>query len=93
VKLAHSLRLAAVCLLLAALLSGVVFLGGATIAQQATVLSNTIKSQVVNVRTFLEKYGVDTSYLDFGNLTAAPAGPALACARQISAASRSGYSR
>jgi predicted PurR-regulated permease PerM len=75
-KLPHSLRLAAVCLLLAALLAGVVFLGGSTIAQQTTVLSNTIKSQVVNVKAFLEKYGVDTSYLDFGNLTAAPAGQA-----------------
>jgi predicted PurR-regulated permease PerM len=74
--LPHSVRLAAVCLLLVALLSGVAFLGGATIAQQATVLSNTIKSQVVNVKAFLEKYGVDTSYLDFGNLTAAPAGAA-----------------
>ncbi|HEV7880993.1 AI-2E family transporter [Bradyrhizobium sp.] len=73
-KLPHSLRLAVVCLLLAALLSGVIFLGGATIAQQATVLSNTIKSQIVNVKAFLEKYGVDTSYLDIGNLAAAPAG-------------------
>jgi predicted PurR-regulated permease PerM len=72
-ELPHSLRLTAICLLLAALLSGVIFLGGATIAQQATVLSNTIKSQVVNVKTFLEKYGVDTSYLDLGNLTAAAA--------------------
>ena len=53
--------------MLAALLSGIVFLGGATIAQQATVLSNTIKSQLVNVKAFLEKNGVDTSYLDFGN--------------------------
>jgi predicted PurR-regulated permease PerM len=70
----HSLRLAAICLLLAALLSGVIFLGGSTIAQQATVLSDTIKSQVVNVKAFLEKYGVDTSYLDLGNLTAPPAG-------------------
>jgi predicted PurR-regulated permease PerM len=74
--LPHSLRLAAICLLLAAVLSGVIFLGGSTIAQQATVLSNTIKSQVVNVKAFLEKYGVDTSYLDFGNLTAPPAGAA-----------------
>jgi predicted PurR-regulated permease PerM len=76
VKFSHSLRLAAVCLVLAALLSGVIFLGGATIAEQAKVLSGTIKSQVVNVKAFLEKYGVDTSYLDFGNLTAAPAGQA-----------------
>jgi predicted PurR-regulated permease PerM len=77
-KLPHSLRLAAVCLLLAALLSVVIFLGGATIADQTKVLSGTIKSQVVNVKAFLEKYGVDTSYLDFGNLTAAPAGQAAA---------------
>jgi predicted PurR-regulated permease PerM len=76
VKFSHSLRLAAVCLVLAALLSGVIFLGGATIADQTKVLSSTIKSQVVNVKAFLEKYGIDTSYLDFGNLTAAPAGQA-----------------
>jgi predicted PurR-regulated permease PerM len=78
VKLPHPLRLAAICLVLLALLSGVIFLGGATIAQQATALSGTIKSQVVNVKAFLEKYGVDTSYLDFGNLTAAPAGSSTA---------------
>lgn len=70
VKLAHTLRLTIVCLTLAALLSGVIFLGGATIAQQATVLSNTIKSQLVNVKAFLEKNGIDTSYLDFGNQAA-----------------------
>jgi predicted PurR-regulated permease PerM len=75
-KLSHALRLTAVCLLLAALLSGVIFLGGATIAEQAKALSGTIKSQVVNVKAFLEKYGVDTSYLDIGNLNAAPAGSA-----------------
>ncbi len=73
VKLPHSLRLTIVCLVLAGLLSGVVFLGGATIAQQATVLSNTIKSQLVNVKAFLEKNGIDTSYLDFGNPAATPA--------------------
>jgi predicted PurR-regulated permease PerM len=61
-----------VCLALAGLLSGVIFLGGATIAQQATVLSNTIKSQLVNVKGFLEKNGIDTSYLDFGNPAAPP---------------------
>ena len=70
VKLPHSLRLTIVCLVLAGLLSGVVFLGGATIAQQATVLSDTIKSQLVNVKAFLEKNGIDTSYLDFGNAAA-----------------------
>jgi len=57
-----------VCLVLAGMLSGVVFLGGATIAQQATVLSDTIKSQLVNVKAFLERNGIDTSYLELGNL-------------------------
>jgi predicted PurR-regulated permease PerM len=72
VRLAHSLRLAIVCLVLAGMLSGIVVLGGATIAQQATVLSNTIKSQLVTVKAFLEKNGIDTSYLDFGSTAAAP---------------------
>jgi predicted PurR-regulated permease PerM len=73
VKLPHALRLTIVCLALAAVLSGVVFLGGATIAQQASALSDTIKSQLVNVKSFLEQHGIDTSYLDFSNQAAAPA--------------------
>src|SRR4051812_48131933 len=72
VRWPQALRLTIVCLILAALLSGIVFLGGATIAQQATVLSDTIKSQLVNVKAFLERNGIDTSYLDFGNPAAAP---------------------
>ena len=92
VNLAHSLRLTIVCLVLAGLLSGVVFLGGATIAQQATVLSNTIKSQLVNVKAFLEKNGIDTSFFDFGNATAtpsdqaSPAAPAAAPAHNLPSA-------
>jgi predicted PurR-regulated permease PerM len=70
VKLPHALRLTIVCLALAGLLSGAVFLGGATIAQQATVLSDTIKSQLVGVRAFLERNGIDTSYFDLGNPSA-----------------------
>jgi predicted PurR-regulated permease PerM len=73
VKLPHALRLTIVCLVLAGLLSGVIFLGGATIAEQATALSNTIKSQLVNVRGFLERNGIDTSYFDIGNPSASPA--------------------
>jgi predicted PurR-regulated permease PerM len=73
VRLPHALRLTIVCLALAGLLSGVVFLGGTTIARQATVLSDTIKSQLVGVKAFLEKNGFDTSYLDFGNSGATPA--------------------
>jgi predicted PurR-regulated permease PerM len=75
VRLPHALRLTIVCLVLAGLLSGVIFLGGATIAQQATVLSDTIKSQLVGVKAFLEKNGIDTSYLDLNNSTAPPAAP------------------
>jgi len=70
VRLPHALRLAIVCLVLAAMLSGVVFLGGTTIAQQAAVLSDTIKSQLVNVKAFLERNGVDTSYFDLGSQAA-----------------------
>ncbi|HEV7634368.1 MAG TPA: AI-2E family transporter [Bradyrhizobium sp.] len=73
VRLSHWLRLTIVCLVLAGLLSSVIFLGGATIAQQATALSGTIKSQLGNVKGFLERYGIDTSYLDIGNPAAAPA--------------------
>src|SRR6266704_2145258 len=71
VNLPHSLRLTIVCLVLAGLLSGVVFLGGATIAQQATVLSGTIKSQLVGVKAFLDRNGIDTSYFELGS----PAAP------------------
>jgi predicted PurR-regulated permease PerM len=73
VRLPHALRLTVVCLVLAGMLSGVVFLGGATIAKQATVLSDTIKSQLVNVKAFLERNGIDTSYLELGSIGAAPA--------------------
>jgi predicted PurR-regulated permease PerM len=73
VRLPHSLRLTIVCLVLVGLLSGVVFLGGATIAQQATMLSGTIKSQLVNVKAFLQRNGIDTSYFDLGS-SDAPSG-------------------
>lgn len=67
----HALRLTLVCLLLAALFTGIAVLGGSTIADQATVLSNTIKAQIVNVKTFLENHGVDTSFLESGGATLA----------------------
>jgi predicted PurR-regulated permease PerM len=35
------------------------------------VLSDTIKSQLVNVKAFLDRNGVDTSFFDFGSLNAA----------------------
>ncbi len=75
VNLPHHWRLAAVCLVLAILMAGVAFLGGTTIAQQATALSDTIKSQVENVKHFLGDHGIDTSYFDIGSATTAPATP------------------
>ena len=77
VRLPHALRLAIVCMVLAGLLSGVVFLGGAAIAEQATALSDTIKSQLVGVKAFLDRHGIDTSYFDIGNpgVPAAPPAP------------------
>jgi predicted PurR-regulated permease PerM len=67
VPLPQALRLGIVCVTLAVLLSGVLVLGGTTIAEQASVLSNTIKSQLSTVKSYLEKKGVDTSYFDIGN--------------------------
>jgi predicted PurR-regulated permease PerM len=97
IRLPHALRLTIVCLVLAGLLSGVVFLGGTTIAQQAKVLSDTIKSQLVTVKGFLEKNGVDTSYFNLGNTAATPAAgaspsetpaaPAAAAPRNLPSAS------
>jgi predicted PurR-regulated permease PerM len=75
-RLPHALRLTIVCLVLASLLSGVGFLGGSTIAQQAKVLSDTIKSQLVNVKGFLDRNGIDTSYFDLGSPGASAASPA-----------------
>ncbi len=85
VKLPHALRLTIVCLVLAGLLSGVLFLGGATIVQQTKVLSDTIKSQLVNVKAFLEKNGIDTSYFDYGNAASTSDAPATAAATPVPA--------
>ncbi len=72
VPLPQPVRLAIVVLALGVMLSGIVFLGGTTIAQQATILSNTIKSQLTTVKTFLESHGVDTSFFDLSSFNAAP---------------------
>jgi predicted PurR-regulated permease PerM len=66
VHLPHALRLAIVCIVLAVMLAGVAYLGGATIAEQASLLSSTIKSQISHVRSFLENHGIDTSVFDLG---------------------------
>jgi predicted PurR-regulated permease PerM len=74
VPLPQSVRLLVVCLALVAILSGILFLGGTTIAQQATILSNTIKSQLTTVKTFLESHGVDTSFFDLNSFSATQSG-------------------
>jgi predicted PurR-regulated permease PerM len=76
VQLPHASRLAIVCVVLATLLSGVVVLGGATIAEQATALSDTIKSQLVGAKAFLERNGIDASYFDIGSPGTSPSTPA-----------------
>jgi predicted PurR-regulated permease PerM len=58
-----TLRLVVVCAIFTAVLSGVVVLGGTTIAQQVTALSSTIRSQLGHVKGYLEDHGVDTSFL------------------------------
>jgi predicted PurR-regulated permease PerM len=73
ISLPHPVRLGIVCLALVALFLAVVALGGATIADQAKMLSGTIKSQLVNVKSFLEKNGIDTSYFELGSAAAQPA--------------------
>jgi predicted PurR-regulated permease PerM len=65
-----ALRLVIVCVLFTGILSGVAYLGGATIAQQVTALSSTIRSQIGHVKELLEQRGVDTSFLNL-NTTAA----------------------
>ncbi len=65
----HAVRLLVICLLLATMMAGIFTLGGSTIAQQATALSGTIKSQIVNLKTFLESYGFDASYLDLNTIS------------------------
>ena len=69
----HGVRLALVCVLLTGMSAGVMVLGGSTIAQQARLLSATIKAQIVTAKAFLEEHGVDTSFLELGR-TPAPAG-------------------
>jgi predicted PurR-regulated permease PerM len=75
VNLPHWLRLMVVCLVLAVMLSGVVFLGGTTIAEQAETLSDRIKSQLVNVKAFLERNGIDASYFELGSPATTTTGP------------------
>ena len=76
VPLPHAVRLAIVCIALAVMLAGIAYLGGATIAEQASLLSKTLKAQLANVRSFLDNHGIDTSFFDLGNGASESAGTA-----------------
>ena len=91
-RLPHGLRLAIVCVVLAALLSGVGYLGGATIADQASALSKTIKSQLVHVKAFLDSRGIDTSFFEVGSTIAAPSPQAPSSPAPSTTPSTSPYS-
>ena len=64
-----ALRLAIVCVVFIAALAAFLVLYGATIAEQATLLTATVKSQIGAVKDFLDRHGVDTSFLEFGSLS------------------------
>jgi predicted PurR-regulated permease PerM len=70
----------------------VIFLGGSTIAQQAEALSDTIKSQLVGVKAFLERNGIDTGYFNLGTphagsaASASSATPAAAATHNLPSA-------
>ncbi|HWW46234.1 MAG TPA: AI-2E family transporter [Xanthobacteraceae bacterium] len=66
----QALRLTLVCLFLTALFAGAIGLGGATIAQQAKALSTTIKTQVGNVKSYLDERGIDTNIFNLDAFTA-----------------------
>ncbi len=65
----QTLRLTLVCVFLTALFTGAIGLGGATIAQQARALSDTLKTQIVNVKGYLDERGIDTDFFNLGALT------------------------
>lgn len=65
VPLGQVIRLVLVCIFLTGLFSTVIYLGGATIAQQAQALNTTLRSQIDNVKAFAESHGVDTSVFNF----------------------------
>jgi predicted PurR-regulated permease PerM len=62
-----ALRLAIVCVVFVAALAAFLVLYGATIAEQATLLTATVKSQISTVKDFLDRHGVDTSFLELGS--------------------------
>jgi len=65
-RLAYALRLTVVCIFVALVLSGAVALGGQTIAREASLLATTLRTQVTNIRAWLDARGIDSTLLDLG---------------------------
>jgi predicted PurR-regulated permease PerM len=63
------LRLIIVVIMFVAAFGTFLVLYGTTIADQAALLATTVKSQVGTVKDFLDRHGVDTSFLDVSALT------------------------
>ncbi len=83
----HGLRLVLVCVVLTAMFAGMSMMGGSTIAQQATLLSNTIKAQIVKGKAILEEHGFDTSFMDLSTTpTTAETAAAQATPRSLPSA-------
>lgn len=63
------LRLLIVVIIFVAAFGTFLVLYGTTIADQAALLATTVKSQIGTVKDFLDRHGVDTSFLDVSALT------------------------
>lgn len=64
-RLGYAIRLTIVCILLTVMMSAAIALGGQTIARETSLLATTLRTQVVNIKAWLEERGIDTGILDF----------------------------
>ena len=69
------LRLIIVVIVFVAAFGTFLVLYGTTIAEQAALLTTTVKSQIGTVKDFLDRHGVDTSFLDVSALTGTDTSP------------------
>lgn len=75
-RLAYALRLTLVCLALLVVFAGAFTLGGQKIAHETALLTATLRTQVTNIKTWLEARGVDPSLLELGTAQPAAGEPA-----------------
>lgn len=65
-RLGHAIRLTIVCITLAVVLSAAVTVGGQTVTREATLLASTLRTQMTNIRSWLDQRGINPGLLDFG---------------------------